>query len=99
MGEQIKMMYEVSLEQFKRCLKSSMVRGKKREVMREVLYFFEDADLHMIHKTSAGHLLRTVYRSEDIEAEAERTHLQPSDVLSNFFNQYLLYGIEINGIE
>ena len=93
------MIFEVSLEQFKRCLKKSMVRGNKREVLREVLYTFVDADLHLIHTTQGGHTLKSVYRSEEIEAEAQRTGLQPRDVLTNFFNQYLIYGIEFNSYE
>lgn len=89
------MMFEVSLEQFKRCLSSGMVRGNMKEVLREVLYYFEDADLHLIHKTPNGFMLHATYRSEDIEAEAERTGLTPKDVMTNFFNKYLLYGIQI----
>jgi len=89
------MKYRVSLEQFKKCLKASNVHGNLKQVLREVLFYMEDGDLHMIHKTMGDHELYTVYLAEDIEAEAERSGLTPKDVLTNFFNKFLLYGIEI----
>lgn len=89
------MKYRVSLEQFKKCLKASNVHANLKQVLREVLFYMEDGDLHLIHKTMGGHELYTVYLAEEIEAEAERTGLTPKDVLTNFFNKYLLYGIEI----
>ena len=89
------MRYRVSLEQFKKCLKSSNVHANLKQVLREVLFYIVDGDLHLIHTTMGGHEIYTVYQAEDIEAEAERAGLTPKDVLTNFFNQYVLYAIEI----
>jgi len=90
------MIFKVEMEQFVRFLKSTMNYGGKKELLREVLYYVEDADLHMLHKTQGGNMLKTVYHAEDIQAEAERSNLKPREVVMNFFNQYLVYAIQIN---